>query len=85
MRFSYTSPKLGSKAAVTSADRQKLFSRHTRTGTFWLSHRSSMKVSKAAVSMPDTPTEPISSLSASTHTEVFPGTSSRSSSAFKAA
>ena len=32
--FSYTSGKLGSKAAVTSVDRQKDFSRHTRRGTF---------------------------------------------------
>ena len=44
-----------------------------------------MKVSKAAVCIPLTPTEPISSLSASTHTAVWSGVRSRSKRAFRAA
>ena len=83
--FSYTSAKLGSKAAVTSVDRQKDFSKHTRRGTFWLAHKSPTNVSKKADCIPLTPSEPISSLSASTHTAVRTGTPSRSSRALSPA
>ena len=58
---------------MTSAERQKDFSKQARRGTFWAAHRSSMKVSKAADFMPVTPSEPISSLSASIHTAVYSG------------
>ena len=70
---------MGSYAAVTSADRQKEFSKQTFRGTFWLSHRSERNVSNTADCIPVTPMEPISSLSASTHTAVLSGVSISSS------
>ena len=58
---------------VTSADRQKLFSKQCLSATPWLAQRSSIKHSKASLCMPETPSEPVSSLSARMHTAVRSG------------
>ena len=55
---------------------QKDFARQSVSGTFCVRQSFSMKCSNASDCMPDTPSEPISSLSAKMQTAVFSGASS---------